>query len=301
MENRIELISPEILDKHPALSSELIQMGKFLALSSGWHYPLDWTWVASLLGEVNHKNILDAGAGIGLLQWYLASKGANLISVDRSDRTCIPFHLVQKFNITGIRAEDKPLLFSEIMNFANRKASVPKRLKAIARGIAGSLKNFQLNPHRTGSVSFLNKDMKDLSEIPDNSMDIVISISALEHNEHISDVKNIILELEKKLHPGGIMLITLPASQKGDWFFSPAYSWCFTEETLLELFDFEWNVSSNFGDYDSILSKLVRSEALKKNISLRYYFQPNSGMPRGKWNPQYLPVGIVKTKQAQNR
>ena len=298
MNNKIELISTNILKEHRDLSDELINMNRALALSSGWHYAMDWTWTISHMDKFAGKRIVDAGAGIGLLQWYLASKGAHIISVDRSDRTCIPFHLLERFNVTGYKPSDEPLNFGEIMNLANGKAKLTSRAKAIARGLIGKLRSYKNKYKMKGSVKMYNQDLRHLSEIPDNRIDIVVSISALEHNEKIENIKYIIQELDRILIPGGSMLITLPATYKEDWFFSPAYSWCFVEKTLRDLFWFSEDTPSNFHEYEALFEKLVGSNELKKNISWRYYIQPNSGMPGGKWSPKYLPVGIIKTKQA---
>lgn len=273
-------------------------MSRSLALSSGWHYIMDWTWVISHIGNVTGKKIVDAGAGIGLLQWYLASKEADIISIDRSDRICLPFHLLPLFNVSGYRSNDEPLKLREILNIGNGKARLASRVKSIVRGMVGSLHSSSSREKITGSVKLYNQDLRHLLEIPDNSIDNVVSISALEHNENIQSIKQIIQELERILVPGGTMVITLPAAQKEDWFFSPAYSWCFCESTIRYLFDFTEDVPSNFHDYKILFEKLRNSDELKKNLSWRYFIQPNSGMPWGKWDPRYLPVGVVKTKQA---
>jgi 2-polyprenyl-3-methyl-5-hydroxy-6-metoxy-1,4-benzoquinol methylase len=297
MKNSIELISTEILNEHARLSGELIHLGKTLSLSSGWHYPLDWTWTIQRMGDFSGKTILDAGAGIGLLQWFLASQGGNVISVDRSERTCIPFHLLQKFRVTGYRREDTPLNPKELLDIRNGKAGLSARFKALARGVTGSILS-SAQPRGTGSVRMLQQDLRHISEVPDNSVDIVVSISALEHNESIANVKEIIRELERTLVPGGIMLITLPASRDQDWFFPEAYSWCFTEATLRDLFGLPGNIPANYDEYDPLFEKLRSSNTLRKNLSWRYFFRANSGMPGGKWDPKYLPVGIAKIKQA---
>jgi 2-polyprenyl-3-methyl-5-hydroxy-6-metoxy-1,4-benzoquinol methylase len=297
MKNGIELISTEILNERAALSRELIHLGKTLALSSGWHYPLDWTWTIQAMGDFSGKTILDAGAGIGLLQWFLASRGGNVISVDRSERTCIPFHLSQKYGVTGYRREDTPLNPKELLDIRNGKASFSARFKALARGVAGSILS-RTQPMGTGSVRMLKQDLRRISEVADNSVDMVVSISALEHNESIANIKEIIRELERTLVPGGIMLITLPASRDRDWFFPEAYSWCFTEATLRDLFGFPANIPANYTEYDALFEKLLNSSVLRRNLSWRYFFRGNTGMPGGKWDPKYLPVGIIKTKQA---
>jgi len=295
----IELLSPQILGENSVLSGELIRLGRRLALSSGWHYPLDWTWVVQKMGDVSGKTILDAGAGIGLMQWYLAKLGADVISVDRSERRCIPFHLLQKFHVKGYRLEDAPLSLEELINPGTRRASATllDRFKALARGIVGSIRSMG-EPDSAGSVQILQQDLRRISEIADNSVDIVVSISALEHNASIQNVREIIRELERTLIPGGMMLVTLPASRDQDWFFQQAYSWCFTEKTLRILFEFSESTASNFQKYDDLFEELRNSRTLRKNLSWRYFFRSNTGMPDGKWDPKYLPVGIIKIKQA---
>lgn len=293
--DKLELISIDFLNQHRELATELSAMNKRLALSEGWHYILDWTWVVHQIGSANNKTILDAGAGIGLLQWYLASKGANVISVDRSDRTNIPFHLIKYFTVEGLTPADKPLSLLGLLNFFNKKAHVSTRIKSIARGILGELKQANRIP-ANGTVKLYGKDLGRLTDIPDNSIDFVVSISALEHNKSIDDIKNIAYELHRVLRPGGKMIITLPAAQFTDWFFEPAYSWCFTDSTIKDIFHLANNVDSNYEIYNNIFEDIKNSKELRKNISWRYYFTPNSGMPNGHWNPQYIPVGVVKTK-----
>lgn len=293
--NKIELISTNILDQHRKLSSGLNVMNSNLALSGGWHYILDWTWTISQMETVDGKVILDAGAGIGLLQWYLASKGGHIISVDRSDRTCIPFHLLSHFNVDGLTPADKPLSTSELLNIFNGKANFPIRIKAITRGFLGKLK-YQNHTSTTGTIKLYRKDLSALTHIPDNSIDLVVSISALEHNKSINNIKDIVSELFRVLKQGGKMIVTLPASHHTDWFFEPAYSWCFRESTLKDIFGMQERTPSNYGQYDKIFEELRNSAELKNNLSWRHFFMPNSGMPWGKWNPQYIPVGIIKIK-----
>jgi hypothetical protein len=92
------------------------------------------------------------------------------------------------------------------------------------------------------------------------------------------------------------MLITLPASHKKDWFFESAYAWFLTDSAIKDIFEMSENTPSNYDEYERIFDSIKDSVELKNNISWRYYFTKNSGMPGGKWNPQYVPVGVVKTK-----
>lgn len=297
MSEKIELLGTVLLGEYRDIVCELTKMQHSLALSSGWHYLLDWAWVISNLGDVTGKTILDAGAGIGLLQWYLAKQGANIISVDRLKRNCIPFHLIKRFNISGYTPQDEPLSMLDMLNLTNRKASFPVRMKSLVRGLVGESRLSRLPYQKTqGSVSIYNHDLRFMDDIPNESVDIIVSISALEHNITIGDVRTIIMELMRIIKPGGIMLITLPASNNGDWFFNPAFSWCFCEDTLRNLFGFSEDIPSNFNEYESLINGLKQSDELKKNLAWDYYLRPNTGMPWGIWKPQYMPVGVLKIK-----
>ncbi|MCE9647502.1 MAG: class I SAM-dependent methyltransferase [Chloroflexi bacterium] len=238
---------------------------------------------------------MDAGAGIGFVQWYLAKQGAQIISIDRSDRTSIPFHLVNQFNVQGYTPSDRPLSLPELINPFNNRAGIFSRVKALVRGVIGKIR-YKEGARAEGSVKLFRKDLATLNEIPDGSVDLVVSISALEHNKNIEDVKAIIEELLRILKPGGKMLITLPASDKSDWFHEPAYSWCFTEATLKYIFQLSGNTPSNYDQYESIFVQVKNSNELRNHLSWRYFVSPRSGMPYGKWDPKYLPVGVVKYK-----
>jgi SAM-dependent methyltransferase len=293
--NKIELISTKILNQNRKLADELISMNNDLGLSGGWHYILDWIWALGQIESSAGKVFIDAGAGIGLLQWYLANQGAHIISVDRSDRTCIPFHLVKKFNVDGLTGEDKPLNTLQLFNIFNGRAKISARIKAILRGVLGKLRYGNHIPV-TGKVTLYRRDLSMLTDITDDSIDSVVSISALEHNESIGNVKKIISELLRVLKPGGKMIITLPASYQTDWFFEPAYSWCFTDVTIKDIFELPKDTKSNYDQYTTQYNELKNSQELKTNLSWWYFISRNNGMPFGKWDPQYLPVGVVKTK-----
>jgi 2-polyprenyl-3-methyl-5-hydroxy-6-metoxy-1,4-benzoquinol methylase len=299
MKNRIEILRPDLLNENHDLIQQLKQMNYELAMSSGWHYFLDWAWVIKNIDNIDNKIILDAGAGIGLLQWYLANKGANVISVDRSDRTCCPHNLVRRFNVSGLRPEDTPLGLSDIANlFRPIGHKTSKRIKVLVRGFIGNLRTMGKSiPRSKGSVKLYNTDLVNLSEISEESVDVIVSISALEHNSTISKIRDIIRELGRVLKPGGTMLITLPASRDRDWFLDSAYAWCLTDETIRNIFELSSETPSNYGEFNAILNEIKGSTTLRRNVSSSYYLSPKSGMPWGKWDPKYLPVGIIKTKQ----
>jgi hypothetical protein len=75
-----------------------------LGIGLDWHYLLDLAWILGKLGEVRGKHIVDTGAGEGLIQWYLAEHGAEVISVDRSSRAQLSLRFRSRFNVHGLRA-----------------------------------------------------------------------------------------------------------------------------------------------------------------------------------------------------
>ena len=79
----IEILPVELLDENRLWVNQLKQTATEYGLEFGWHYLLDLTWMMHLLGPVQGKRIMDAGAGVGVIQWQLAKQGAEVLSVDR--------------------------------------------------------------------------------------------------------------------------------------------------------------------------------------------------------------------------
>ena len=73
---KIEILSTRLLDENRSTVESLKKLAQSLDLEFGWHYLLDLTWIIQNLGPVNGLSIMDAGAGTGVMQWYLASQGA---------------------------------------------------------------------------------------------------------------------------------------------------------------------------------------------------------------------------------
>ena len=296
MSDKIELLPISILEQHREMATNLKRLNFNLAIASGWHYLLDWIWIIEQLGDVSQATILDAGAGIGLLQWYLAIEGARVISVDRSDRSILPTPLIKRFNVTGFRVEDTP---RGCLESIHSRPDFSNSVKAAGRGLLMKLRSgLQDGGRASGSVAMYRGDLINLPQISNDSVDAVISISAIEHNSYKDDIRRIRIELERVLKPGGMMLITLPAARDEDWFMEAANAWCLTDRTIRWVFDLEDRVPSNFSAYDEIYRGIVNSLELSRSVSWRYRCRSNSGLPRAKWPPKYVPVAILKTKQA---
>lgn len=83
-QDRLEILSVALLDTHRDIVSAFQSLAELLHIGIGWHYLLDLSWTVSLLPVPPGSTLLDAGAGNGLLQYYLARAGYNIISVDRT-------------------------------------------------------------------------------------------------------------------------------------------------------------------------------------------------------------------------
>ncbi|UCH83624.1 MAG: hypothetical protein JSW50_14410, partial [Candidatus Latescibacterota bacterium] len=81
-DDKLELLSVDLLDVHRPLVDEFHALAGKLGLEFGWHYLLDLTWIISNLDLDRTERVIDAGAGVGIMQWYLASKGVDVISTD---------------------------------------------------------------------------------------------------------------------------------------------------------------------------------------------------------------------------
>ena len=263
---RLELLEVSLLDRLRPLAEEFRALTLELGLNIGWHYLLDQAWLADRLGEVRGKTILDAGAGMGTMQWWLADRGARVISVDLLPRKRVPEHFYRRYRVDGWTTADVP-------------ETLPKPYPALSSG---------------GEVLLHTADLARMPDIPDESMDAVVSISSLEHNE-LDRIPAVAAELERVLKPGGRMLITLSATGGADFYHQPSQGWVLSEATLRRVFGLDGFIS-NFNRFDKIFANLKNNRELKESLSPFYFKSGDNGMPWGRWDPQYMPVGIEKVR-----
>lgn len=287
--NRIEILTTNLLEQHRPLVEELRLLADKLSLDFGWHYLLDFAWIIQNLGPVSGKTIIDAGAGTGVLQWYLAEHGAQVISIDRLSRANLPLQFRGYYQVGGLRPQDLAnageVLLSELRRGQYRR---------LARGLLSYLKGYPTKKQR-GTVLIYNQNLKAMPEITDSSVDAVVSVSSLEHNQP-EGLQEVAHELERVLKPGGILLATLGAAKENDWFHEPSQGWCYTAESLRRLFDMPEDTPHNYDRHDQLLEQITQCAELRDHLAHFYFKSDNNGMPWGKWHPQYQPVGVLKVK-----
>jgi SAM-dependent methyltransferase len=292
---RIEILSIELLDERRAVVESLKRLARSLGIDLGWHYLLDLAWI---VGELAHEGlarpgqrILDAGAGMGLLQWHLAETGNEVLSVDRSERSFMtPLHLRRRYRIRGLDHGDVAPAGAAL----GRALRSPPSLRSCQQALRMLLRPGALS-HAPGRVIVYQKDLGSLPAVADSSVDAVVSVSSLEHNTP-EQLPAIVGELMRTLKPGGVLLATLGAARAGDWYHAPSQGWNYTDGSLRRLFQLPPNTPSNYADFDQLFSALQSCAELRDGLAPSYFESGDNGMPWGKWAPEYLTVGVRKVK-----
>ena len=298
--DEIELLKPDLLSDKKSFNEVYFWIKMFVS-EVGWHYPLDLIWQYKKILDLDlpkGSTILDAGAGSGMMQFILAGQGYNILSVDFSDRK-IP--LLQS-KIFKMKNDNHKIIKNDYTKHlsANYKFSFAK----IFHKLKLSFKNLSIfyiikgliNKKKYGSIQYIRSDFSDLSFLQSNSIDAVVSTSAIEHNPEHENLKKAIVEFNRVLKPKSAMFITTSAINKKCFFDKPTKGYLYDENTLLDIFQLSKH-KSNFSKYSEIFDQIFTCNFLKENIAFGYKNNPNCGLPFGIWNPRYLPVGVIKWKK----
>ena len=298
--DKIELLSVELLDQNRALVESLKEFSRSVRLELGWHYLLDLSWILSHLGPLPGKRIMDAGAGIGVLQWYLASQGAEVVSVDRVSREALSLRFRRRFRVQGLRQKDLLTPSQVLGKRFNQKAKGPfyRRWLVKASSPLRELLGWMHPPQGSGCVWIYNQNLAELADVQNDSLDAVVSVSALEHNSP-QGLEAVVKEIMRVLKPGGVLLATLTAGRDEDWWHEASKGWCYSAASLQRIFNLEPGAPSNYERYDELIESLRNCAELRDNLASFYSNTDQGGMPQGIWDPQYQPVGVCKIKTEQ--
>lgn len=299
----LEILSVALLDEQRATVNEIRHLAGELGIGLGWHYLLDLAWILARLGKPP-ETVLDAGAGTGIIQWYLADRGARVISVDRAPRRNLPSRFRKRFRVRGLRPLDLAPLPSApeaLVRAAVRTGRrLPAALVALRHGYRGRSPAPAPSPRASrgaaiGEVIVYDQDLRDLADIETDSIDAIVSVSSLEHNTP-ENLEAVVAELLRVLRPGGRLIATLGASGGADWYHEPSQGWCYSEATLRRVFGLSDEVTSNYARFDELLGELRANAELRDNLAAFYFSSGANGMPWGKWDPTYQSVGVCKAK-----
>ncbi|GMR11338.1 MAG: hypothetical protein BMS9Abin28_2168 [Anaerolineae bacterium] len=295
MGSQLEILSVVLLEKHKHLVNQIRHRAHELGIELGWHYDLDLAWIASQIEDPTGMRILDAGGGTGALQWWLADHGAEIVSVDRLDRSDLSGRYRLSYRVDGLRPGDLDPAWRVVWRRLRQPyKSVGYRLGgALRAGLTGIFGPFV--PKAAGRVILYRHSLETMPELEDESFDAVVSVSALEHNDP-SVLPLVVDELMRLLRPGGMLLATLAAARDQDWYHEPSKGWCLTEATLLSAFGMPPDATTNFSEYDSLFAGIRECDVLRERLAPVFFESGESGMPWGIWDPQYQPVGVRKRK-----
>ena len=272
-------------------TAEVVYTEKYnLRKNLGWHYPLDLIWILQNLRDIPLGSvILDAGAGDGLLQYILARKGYKVISADFVHRP--PRPSFRSSSISHGQSYDDAYIGHLEKNYgADRNGTSAEQVISCKEDFLSYLMA------RNDDIVFYRTDLGSMPLIPDNFFDAVVSVSAFEHNSK-NGLGAVIAEVTRVLKNGSPLLVTTSATNGQDWYHEPSKGWCFGEQSLRDLFDIRTGYSTNFKEYDYILSCLSRpGNELQIQLAPFYFKSDSNGMPWGEWLPQYLPVGVRRLK-----
>lgn len=322
IKEKIELLDVNLLNE----DSKIKDIDHWLEVfnwPNGWHYDLDIIWVLKCIEESKlpkGSTIIDAGAGLGMTQFILASYGFNVISLDFTDRQ-IPKYSKKIFNIVKSDENfgDFTHEYMEFMTYGQDNGSKEKTRRKLF-----PLVRKLLNPARFGmnmykatyllkqrlNFSYLIETMKKhdnfgkitflrgaFNKIPlkNNTADALVSVSAFEHNTY-EDMPGSVKEFLRVVKKDSPLIITTSASEKEDWYFKPPKAWNFSSKTLSSWF----NIAEDKVEYDyrKVFENITNSKLLESRISPFYKFTGNNGLPYGNIKEiKYLPVGIVKIKE----
>ena len=316
MDDAIELLSIDLLED----TNTLKELDHWLAVFNwinGWHYDLDIIWTIKQL-KINNilpgSTILDAGAGYGMTQFILASRGYNIISLDFTTRT-FPKEASGIFDIEIIDSDlgDYKSEYMEYMTygkstneFAHFLESAPKALLhpvKVVRYLNRVYRKFQSamvnrseknQKHEGyGKIKFLRGTFNNIP-LENKSVDALISVSAFEHNKY-ADMPDSVNEFNRILKDGGMMFITTSAARSKDWYQEASKGWCFTKGSLSSWFNIP--EENNPFDYNTEYEKIRNSNLLASRLADYYKSETNMTVPQGDLkNIEYIPIGIRKNK-----
>jgi ubiquinone/menaquinone biosynthesis C-methylase UbiE len=308
MTNKIKLLDSSLLEDRDKLQ-ELDYWFRVMNRPNGWHYDLDHIWVLrelELAGILPGSTIVDAGAGQGIMQYLLSSRGYNVISLDFSSRV----RPSRSAGIFDIRGNGEALINYKhpYMSFISYGGSSGfdllarwrlSKLKKIPKLLSGLYRTtifmsyylwerFVAQHKAYGSITYLRAPFH-ATTLRSASADAVISISAIEHAD-IGLINDNIKELLRILKEKSPLLLTTSASIKDEnEFHEKSSGWCFSLASLTSFFP---NSEVEF-DPVSCTRSLMQSQMFIKRLDPYYHQDKDAFCYKKKINKfPYLPVAV---------
>lgn len=300
----------EFLDPEKILKSEDFSIvSDFLKITKrrniGWHYIVDLLWIYShAVKWPQGCRVLDAGGGRGPAQFLLAEMGFDVTNIDL-------FHTQPDYAFLSRYGTKKTTLDSyvgtryveHIKGFGRYRQQFKRVIKAVKESplLRESTASAYANKHekwrklkgfserKVGSINWLAGNLCNVPEIEAGSFDAVVSLSALEHIP-LEILPAALAEIRRLVRSDGHWAVTTSGTELNDtWYHQPAQGYCFSESDLKSVFQAS---AKNTAKPVDIMRLYQASRYLKDNLALNYRLSGNNGMPWGKWDPSYIPVGL---------
>ena len=144
---------------------------------------------------------------------------------------------------------------------------------------------------RTGHIKWLKGNLYNIPEVPEQTFDAVVSLSAIEHIP-LETLKIAFGEIKRVLKRDARWAITTSGTEESEtWYHEPSQGNCFSCPDVENIFG---AIPRGEQNPREILQKYQNNSYLKENLAKFYFKSGKYGMPWGKWNPKYIPVGILK-------
>ena len=220
----------------------------------GWHYVMDLAWI---LSRVKHwpkrLRVLDAGGGIGPLQFLLAEMGFHVTNIDlvlkpcpqkyqRRYRTTLTHlqtdskteyeHFLTRFHLNSSRS----VMRSPLYKIKNWKfiSLLDNRLYNLKHNTWRRQAGF--DAERIGRIDWKVGNLCHLNFIETNAFDAVVSLSALEHIP-LHCLGSALAEIRRTVKQDGRWAVTTSGTEKQQtWFHRPSRGYCFTSKSIEEIF-----------------------------------------------------------------
>ncbi len=308
MPEQIKLLQASLLGDKKKLK-ELTHWLRIMNRPNGWHYDLDHIWILEELekaGIYPGATIVDAGAGQGVMQYLLAARGYNVISLDFSLRTPhprargifkikgdgdteIPYkHPYMKFITYGVNRSGsllKRLTFQKL----RKLPELPQRIVRNTRSYVSYLCERLFRQHGNfGVITYVRAPFHDVPLEP-GIADAVISVSAIEHAD-IDLFDNNIKSLLQLLKPEAPLLLTTSAtSEENNTYDHIVEGWCYSRTALSKYFP---GIELDF-DAVACAQSLFDSKTFMRRLDSYYYLNPESPFFKKRFTVfPYLPLAV---------
>ena len=308
----VELLQPVLL-KDKAVLRDVDWWLSVMGRPNGWHYDLDIAWILAKLEAANiypGQTVLDAGAGLGVMQYVLASRGYNVISLDFARRAppsrargIFRINVKEGGAFTYTHEYMKHMIFDE----SSREAATLKcgflrkagdwrnwtfylsRAREIVQGAIANAIEKTKDHRKFGVIEFQRASFHDIP-LSSGACDAAVSVSAIEHADK-DLLPDVVKELSRVVKGGGPVLLTTSATDaKHDVFHEPTHGWCFSSDTLASLFD----THVDFSGFSRTERELLKDPLLWSRMHSSYRRRGGLGLfpSRAINRLPYLPVGI---------